>query len=64
MKRAKLLDRRTALRGLGVAIGLPLLESMLPGGIAHAEEKPSATGMSSSGRPPVRLAFICLPNGM
>src|SRR4051812_4721621 len=62
----RILDRRTALRGMGVAIGLPLLESMVPSGIlggsARAEEKPMSG--AGGGRPPVRLAFIGLPNGM
>jgi hypothetical protein len=33
---AKRLDRRTFLRGSGIAMGLPLLENMLPSSSAHA----------------------------
>ena len=47
------LSRRTVLKGVGCAMGLPLLEAMLPSRVfAAAEEKP-----------PVRMAFISFPNG-
>src|SRR5262245_24160956 len=47
------LNRRTVLRGMGCAMGLPLLEAMLPTrGLA-----------ASAGKPPVRLAFVSFPNG-
>jgi hypothetical protein len=49
------LSRRTVLRGLGTAIALPWLEAMAP--LARA-----ATG--SPNQPPVRMAFLCVPNGM
>ena len=51
----KHLSRRTMLRGAGVAVGLPLLESMIPAGIRRA----SAAGLA----PPVRLGFVYLPHG-
>ena len=47
------LDRRTVLKGLGCAMGLPLLEAMLPARTIAAE----------ASRPPVRMAFISFPNG-
>jgi hypothetical protein len=47
------LNRRFALRGLGAAIGLPVLEAMLPRSSDAAE----------SGRSPTRLAFIYMPCG-
>ena len=47
------IDRRTVLKGLGCAMGLPLLEAMLP-------EAAMAVEVS---RPPVRMAFISFPNG-
>jgi hypothetical protein len=47
------IDRRTVLKGLGCAMGLPLLEAMLPEGAIAAE----------TSRPPVRMAFISFPNG-
>ncbi len=46
------LDRRTVLRGVGTAIALPLLETMLPA---------RTRGMSE--KPPVRMAFLFAPNG-
>ncbi len=55
MRRTWLISRRTALQGLGVAIGLPLLESM---GWAD----PPRGGAAQ--RPPIRLGFINVPNGV
>ncbi|MBI1178798.1 DUF1552 domain-containing protein [bacterium] len=51
-----ILKRRTFLRGLGTAIALPMLECMAPVRAAAA-----ATG---AGKPPVRMAFMFVPNGM
>ncbi|TVP96782.1 MAG: DUF1552 domain-containing protein [Planctomycetaceae bacterium] len=48
------LSRRTFLRGLGVTMGLPLLECMLPRGYAA----------SGSFDPPLRLGWVYFPNGM
>ncbi len=48
----KHLDRRTFLRGIGATLALPLLDSMIP----------AAT--KSTGRPPVRLGFVYVPNGI
>ena len=48
------LPRRTFLRGLGVTMALPLLESMLP---------PARPAQISDSTPPVRMAFIFFPNG-
>ena len=56
MNRSRRISRRTVLRGVGAAIGLPLLEAMWP---AAAR---AATG--STGKPPVRMAFLYVPNGM
>lgn len=49
---SKHLSRRTVLKGVGCAMGLPLLEAMLPQRLFAAEAAP-----------PVRLAFISFPNG-
>src|SRR6476660_9675728 len=46
------LSRRTILKGFGCAMGLPLLEAMLP-----------TRGISAEAKPPVRMAFISFPNG-
>jgi hypothetical protein len=48
------IHRRTALKGLGVTLGLPLLEVMTPVAAAQA---PGA-------KPPVRLLFIFVPGGV
>ncbi|MEE2705863.1 MAG: DUF1552 domain-containing protein [Planctomycetota bacterium] len=48
-------SRRTVLRGLGVAVGLPWLEAMMPNrGLAAP---------ASSAKPPRRAAFFFVPNG-
>ena len=49
----KPLPRRSFLRGVGVAIGLPFLDAMAPA-LAWAAPK----------KPPVRLVFMYLPNGI
>src|SRR5438105_7490388 len=49
-----LIDRRTYLKGIGVALALPLLESM---GWAEPEKKKAA-------KPPVRLGFMYMPHGV
>jgi hypothetical protein len=49
----KALPRRTFLRGMGAAIGLPFLDAMAP-----------ALAASTMPDPPVRMAFFYLPNGM
>ena len=47
------LSRRSILKGLGCAMGLPLLEAMLP-----------RTSLAvQAAKPPVRMAFISFPNG-
>jgi hypothetical protein len=51
----KRLSRRTMLRGMGCAMGLPLLDAMLPSRGIAAD--------STTGRPPVRMAFVSFPNG-
>ena len=48
------LARRTVLRGLGTALALPWFESLLPRARAEA----------MAGRPPVRLGFVYVPNGV
>lgn len=49
-----LIDRRTCLRGLGVALALPLLETM-----GWAE-----TAKGKTVKPPVRLGFMYMPHGV
>jgi hypothetical protein len=52
--KSKPLSRRTFLRGAGVALGLPLLDAMLPFKAAASAEPATA---------PVRMAFLYFPNG-
>ena len=47
----KFLPRRTFLRGLGAAVALPFLDAMQP-------------ALAASSKPPVRLAFLYVPNGI
>jgi hypothetical protein len=54
MSSPHLIDRRTCLKGLGVALALPLLESM---GWAETNRKQAA-------KPPVRLGFMYMPHGV
>ena len=55
MNRNQRLSRRAVLCGLGTAVALPLLESMLP-------LRAFQTGEGVS-KPPVRMAFLFAPNG-
>jgi len=48
----KSLARRTFLRGMGAAVGLPFLDAMTPAFAA------------SSVKTPIRMAFVYVPNGM
>jgi len=50
----KHLSRRQLLRGAGVSLALPMLESMIPAGLARAAE---------SGAPATRLGCIYIPHG-
>jgi hypothetical protein len=50
----KHLSRRTFLRGAGVAVGLPLLDAMIPAWTALAQ---------TAARPMPRMGFIYLPHG-
>ena len=47
--------RRTFLKGLGAAVSLPMLESMNP---------VRALAGAASAKPPVRMAFMFVPNGV
>jgi hypothetical protein len=56
MATSRTIDRRTVLKGLGVAVALPALEAMAP-----------ALSRASAGVPrtfPRRLAFVYVPNGV
>ncbi len=50
----KAISRRAVLRGIGVTVGLPLLDGMIPG-LSALENTPVS--------PPRRLGFVYVPNG-
>ncbi len=54
------LGRRTLLRGLGIAMGLPALESLTPV-VRSASASATAGGVPGA---PVRMAFLFVPNGV
>lgn len=60
MLRSIHIPRRTFLRGLGTTLALPLLEAMAPPArvLAAAADK---TGVA---KPPLRMAYLYVPNGM
>jgi hypothetical protein len=51
----KSISRRTLLRGMGVGLGLPWLEAMIPSSARAASSVPAS---------PVRLAVLYMPNGV
>lgn len=51
----KRLSRRTFLRGMGTVISLPMLDAMVPA---------FARGGTFEAKPPVRMAFVYVPNGI
>jgi hypothetical protein len=56
MSQNHLIDRRTCIKGLGVALSLPLLDTM-----GWAE--PAKEGQAKT-KPPVRLGFMYMPHGV
>ncbi|HUG94201.1 MAG TPA: DUF1552 domain-containing protein [Planctomycetaceae bacterium] len=52
------LHRRTVLKGLGVSLALPWLEGLRPAAALAAPEAAAAA------TPPLRMAFLFVPNGM
>jgi hypothetical protein len=50
----KHLSRRTALKGLGVSLGLPLLDAMIPAATALAQ---------TAAAPKLRVGFFYIPHG-
>jgi Protein of unknown function (DUF1552) len=53
MMTRKSIPRRTFLRGVGTAVALPFLDAMVP-----------AFAAPRAGKPPVRMAFVYVPNGV
>jgi hypothetical protein len=56
-------SRRHFLRGLGVSMALPVLESLLPASKALASAAGPALGRTAAGDP-LRMAFLYVPNGV
>ncbi len=56
------LNRRTVLRGMGVTLALPLLESMKPAQATAAMGKVASAAANGSASP-VRMAWVFFPNG-
>src|SRR5712691_3110308 len=52
---AKRISRRKLLRGMGVAVSLPWLETMA---------KAAPAGAETLAEPPLRLAYLFVPNGV
>ncbi len=55
---SRTISRRTVLKGLGVTMCLPFLESLRP------LESLGDAGKAAQGKPPVRLAVLYMPNGV
>jgi hypothetical protein len=55
-------DRRLFLKGVGVCLGLPVLESVLPAPLRAATAAPPGPAVTATGAP-LRMAFIYFPNG-
>ncbi len=56
---AKTISRRTVLRGMGTAIALPLLDAMSPSRLLTAN-----TAAAEASKPPVRIGYFYVPNGI
>lgn len=54
-----MIDRRRVLRGIGLSMGLPLLEAMTPAGRSAYASSPNPTSGS-----PTRMACLFFPNGV
>jgi hypothetical protein len=57
------LNRRQFLTGLGALVSLPVFESLIPGPVLRAAEA-STDGTASLLAPPLRTAFVYVPNGV
>src|SRR5947199_8684585 len=58
------LSRRTMLRGLGVAVGLPFLDAMVPGTVLNAAQAAGTTATGAAAVAPTRTGFFFIPNGV
>lgn len=58
------ISRRSMLRGLGVAVGLPMLDAMVPGTVLNAAQAAGTTASGAAAIAPTRMAFFFIPNGV
>ena len=58
------LNRRQFLTGLGALVSLPIFESLVPGGPVLRAAETGASGLGPTLAPPMRTAFIYVPNGV
>src|SRR5215469_13539438 len=63
MKQSWHISRRSALKGLGTALALPLLDSMFPG-TAFSPFGRALQAADTARQMPNRAAFVYVPNGM
>jgi hypothetical protein len=56
-------SRRLFLKGIGVGLGLPVLESMLPASVKAAATAAAAGPAATPNGAPLRMAFVYFPNG-
>jgi hypothetical protein len=61
-QRVASISRRHFLRGAGVCLALPALESLLPSRVLAAEARAGKLATTSTGAP-LRMAFVYFPNG-
>ena len=64
MKPNQPISRRTLLRGMGVAMALPWMEAMSGTTPMITSVASAAKPVLGAGKPPVRMAFVYVPNGM
>jgi hypothetical protein len=60
--RGLVVDRRLFLKGVGVCLGLPVLDSVLPAPLRAATALPPGPATTATGAP-LRMAFVYFPNG-
>ncbi len=58
------ISRRTMLQGLGVAVGLPFLDAMVPGSVLNAAQAAGTTAAGAAAVAPTRMGFFFIPNGV
>jgi hypothetical protein len=57
------ISRRRMLRGVGVAIALPMLDAMIPPGVVRRAAAFAASPTTAPAAAPIRMAAVFFPNG-